>query len=47
VPAFDNELAHRNRALARKSRAPGQPIAYVQVDRMVASRLQGATLKVA
>jgi hypothetical protein len=26
VPAFDKQLARRNRALARKSRAPGQAI---------------------
>jgi hypothetical protein len=47
VPAFDKELARRNRALARKSRAPGQATVYVYVDRMVASRLQGLTLTVA
>jgi hypothetical protein len=47
VPAFDKELARRNRALARKSRTPGQPVAYVHVDRMVVSRLQGLTLTVA
>jgi len=47
VPAFDKELARRNRALARKSRAPGQAIVYVHVDRMVASRLQGLTLTLA
>ena len=39
VPAFDKELARRNRALARKSRAPGQPVVYVQVARMGASRV--------
>jgi hypothetical protein len=47
VPAFDKELARRNRALARKSRAPGQSVVYVQVARMGASRLDGLTLKVA
>lgn len=47
IPAFDKELARRNRALARKSRAPGQPVVFVQVERMAASRLQGLTLKVA
>jgi len=46
VPEFDKELGRRNRALARKSRSAGQPVVYVQVDRMVASRLQGLTLKV-
>jgi len=47
VPAFHKELARRNRALARKSRAPGQPVVYVHIDCMVASRFQGLTLKVA
>ena len=47
VPAFDRELARRNRALARKSRTPGQSIVYVHVDQLAASRLQGLTLKVA
>jgi hypothetical protein len=47
VPAFDKELARRNRALARKSRRRGQPVVYVQVNRLAASRLQGLTLKVA
>jgi len=46
IPAFDKELARRNRALARKSRAPGQPVVYVQVSRMTASHLQGLMLKV-
>jgi len=47
LPAYDKELARRNRALARKSRARGQSIVYVQVSRMAASRLQGLTLNVA
>jgi hypothetical protein len=47
VPAFDNELARRNRALTRKSRAPGQPVVYVQIERMMASRLHGLVLTVA
>ncbi len=46
VPAFDKGLTRHNRALARKSRAPGQAIVYVHVDRMVASRPQGLTLSV-
>jgi hypothetical protein len=47
VPAFDKELARSNRALARKSRVPGQPVVFVQVARLAASRLEGLTLKVA
>lgn len=47
VPVFDKELARRNRALARESRAPGQSVVYVEIDRMVASRLQGLTLTLA
>ncbi len=47
APAFDKELARRNRALARKSRATGQPVVYVRVAQIAASRLQGLSLKVA
>ena len=47
VPAFDKELARRNRALAHKSRSAGQPVVYVHVNRLAASRLQGLKLKVA
>jgi hypothetical protein len=47
VPAFDKELARRNRALARKSQGSGQPVVYVNVAQMSASRLQGLSLKVA
>ncbi len=47
IPAFDKELARRNRALARKSRVAGQRVVFVQVERMAASRLQGLTLRVA
>jgi hypothetical protein len=39
VPAFDRHLARKNRALARRCRTPGQPIVYVRVDCMSASRL--------
>jgi len=47
VPAFDKELAKRNRTLARKSRTPRQAVVYVHVAHLAASRLQGLTLKVA
>jgi hypothetical protein len=47
VPAFDKELARRNRALARRSRGRGQAVVYVKVARMSASRLQGLSLQVA
>ncbi len=47
VPEYDKDLARRNRALARKSREPGQPVVYVHVSRLAASRLQGLRLKVA
>jgi len=46
VPAFDKGLARRNRTIARKSRAPGQPLVYVQIERMMTSRLQGFALTV-
>lgn len=47
IPAFDRELARRNRALARKARVPRQAVVYVNVARMSASRLQGLSLEVA
>jgi hypothetical protein len=47
LPAFDKELTRKNRALARKSRATGQPVVCVHVARMSASRLQGLSLNVA
>ena len=47
VPAFDKELARRNRALARRSREKGQPVVFVNVAHMSASRLQGLSLEVA
>ncbi len=45
IPTFDKEPARRNRALARKSRARGQFVVYVQVERRPASRLQGLKRK--
>ena len=47
LPAFDKALARRNRALARKSRAPNQPVVFVHLGQLAASRLQGLSLKVA
>lgn len=47
VPEFDKKLARRNRALARKSRQAGQPIVYVRLSHLAASRLQGLRLEVA
>lgn len=47
VPSFDKELARRNRALARKWRAKGQAVVYVQIAGLATSRLQGLTVEVA
>ena len=47
VPAFDKELARRNRARARRWRKPGQPVVYVEMSHLNASRLEGLKLTVA
>ncbi len=47
LPEFDKELAKKNRALAVKLREKGQPVVYVKVKRMTASRLEGLSLEVA
>jgi hypothetical protein len=47
MPEFDKVLARRNRSLASKSKTRGQPVVYVQVKSVAATRLQGLTLKVA
>lgn len=44
---FDKTLANRNRQLAAKLKEKGQPVVYVKVKGMVASRLEGLSLEVA
>lgn len=47
LPEFDRSLARKNRALAAKLKERGQPLVYVKVKRMAASRLEGLSLEVA
>jgi len=47
LPEFDRILARKNRALAAKFKERGQPVVYVKVKRMAASRLEGLSLEVA
>ena len=47
LPEFDKDLAKRNRILAAKMREKGQPVVYVKVKGIAASRLEGLTLEVA
>lgn len=47
LPEFDRSLAKKNRAVAAKLKEKGQPVVYVKVKRMTASRLEGLSLEVA
>ena len=47
LPEFDRSLAKKNRAVAAKLREKSQPVVYVKVKRMAASRLEGLSLEVA
>lgn len=47
LPEFDKDLAKSNRILAAKMREKGQPVVYVKVKGIAASRLEGLSLEVA
>ncbi len=47
LPEFDKALARKNRAVAAKLKAKGQPVVYVKIKRIAASRLEGLSLEVA
>ena len=47
LPEFDESLAKKNRVVAAKLKEKGQPVVYVKVKRMAASRLEGLSLEVA
>lgn len=47
LPEYDEELAQKNRALAEANREPGQPVVYVKVKSMRASRIEQLTLQMA
>jgi len=44
---FDESLAKKNRAVVAKLKEKEQPVVYVKVKRMAASRLEGLSLEVA
>lgn len=47
VPEYDQELAEKNVQLAKANKEPGQPLVYVKVAKLRASRIEGLTLQVA
>ena len=47
VPDYDKELADTNKKMAEASRETGQPVVYVMVNKMRASRIEELTLQVA
>ncbi|GFP21052.1 hypothetical protein HKBW3S43_01836 [Candidatus Hakubella thermalkaliphila] len=47
LPEFDQELKQKNLEMARLHREKEQPLVYVKVDKMRASRLEGLQLEVA
>jgi len=47
LPEFDKSLAKKNRAVVAKLKEKEQPVVYVKVKRMAASRLEGLSLEVA
>ncbi len=47
LPEYDKELADMNMNLAEASKEPGQSIAYIRVEKLRTSRIEGLTLEVA
>ena len=47
LPNYDLELTETNKKLAEVNREPGQPIVYVRVEKLRASRIDGLILQVA
>lgn len=47
VPEYDRELAEKNIELAEANKEAGQKIAYVRVEELRTSRIEGLTLQVA
>lgn len=47
VPEYDKKLAKKNVEIARAQRKKGQPIVYVKVKKLRASRIEGLTLRIA
>lgn len=47
LPEFDKELKEKNLEMAKLHKEKGQPVVYVKVQKMRASRLEGLQLEVA
>jgi hypothetical protein len=47
LPEYDKELAKKNKEIAEANREKGQPIVYVRVKKLRASRIEGLTLQTA
>lgn len=47
LPEYDKELSESNIELAEANKEEGQPIVYVRVKKLRASRIEGLTLQVA
>ncbi len=47
LPEYDKELAQKNRTLAEANREPGQPVVFVRVKNLRASRIEDLTLQMA
>lgn len=47
VPEYDKELAEKNIELAEANKEPDQPLVYVRVEKLRASRIEGVSLQVA
>jgi len=47
LPDYDTQLAEKNKELAKANKEPGQPIVYVKVEKLRASRIEGLSLQVA
>lgn len=47
LPEFDTELREKNLEMIKFHREKGQPVVYVHVKRLLASRLEGLQLEIA
>jgi hypothetical protein len=47
LPEYDHELSEKNIEIAKANQEKGQPIVYVKVERLRASRIEGLTLQIA
>jgi len=47
LPEFDKKLKEKNMQMSKLHKEKGQPIVYVEVQKIRASRLEGINLKIA